>query len=95
MTVRTIFPQPTFVSMRYTSAPVHYWEARVHYDDWGQPFVKGSFFTTNAVESMTHILAPNGEITGLFHGSVQWRHKSGPEVDFTLAQKMQPKAGEW
>jgi hypothetical protein len=78
----------TIVYMRSCSPPVQFWEAKVYYDAWGTPYVKGN---PNAAgpEYRQNILTENGRtLDGLW--KVEWKHKSGPEVNFSRI-----KTREW
>ncbi len=68
--------------MRSRRTPVEIWEARVFYDAWGSPFVRGRIFGGSASYS-TQALLPNGRTSDNIYG-VEWKHLSGPEITWPV-----------
>lgn len=83
----------TVVYMRTTRhTPVGYWEAVVHYDAWGVPYTNVKIGPSGSWG--VKVLKPEGKTDDHIYGS-EWKHKSGPEIDFTLQEKKKPKKGDW
>lgn len=75
----------TIIQLVKTKVPACIWEAEVHYDLWGRPYIMGwgdGPSTRRHDETRITTIADNG-ITGVtwLHGTV-WKHKSGPAVTF-------------
>jgi hypothetical protein len=72
----------TYVSMRSTRTPAQHWEARVYYDAWGAPYVPYSTFRTGAA-CHEQALHSDGTTSDTHLYGTQWKHLSGPPVDFS------------
>ena len=71
--------EPTIVFLRSMKTPAKHWEATVHYDDWGSPYVKGTGSGASYGEKALH---KNGKTSDTWLYGTEWRHKSGPPVQF-------------
>ncbi len=85
-TVKQETAQKTIVMCRYvsnsSSLPSQHWESEVVYDAWGTPFIRGDSYSPWDRSRLSKI-TPYGSIPGMWVG--EWRHKSGPPVDFNNA----------
>lgn len=75
----------TRVRMRDALEKVQHWSADVRYDDWGQPYAvgKGAFAELFGwpYKACDDIILNQGG--GTQAHLVQWKHESGPPVDFS------------
>jgi hypothetical protein len=72
----------TYVSMRSTRTPAQRWEARVHYDSWGVPYIPYSTFRSGAACHEQTLLRDGTTSDNYLYGT-EWKHLSGPPVDFS------------
>jgi len=73
-TRRPPVPEKTFVNVRSLQVPAKFWDAQVHYDAWGEPYIIGGYYHNFT----SHRLFADGSVQET--GCVQWRWKSGPEI---------------
>lgn len=79
--------EKTYVSLRCISYSIirsRHWDSEVFYDDWGAPFVYGCAQRGYDKSRITSIRADGRANDGPW--PTEWRHKSGPEVDFNRRQ---------
>lgn len=85
-------PTVVYVRARPGSFPMQWWESEVHYDAWGEPFLRGCW------ARMLHSgrpgddlmrMKPNGKAAD---NCIEWLHKSGPMVTFPEGE---PWKGKW
>lgn len=70
----------TIVYLRSTKSPAQHWEAKVEYDAWGKPYTD---INGHAASFGADVLFPNGRTSDSWLYGTQWKHKSGPPVDFS------------
>lgn len=72
--------EPTYIRLCHMSTPVSYCCARVRYDDWGAPWIKGAPFNGYPWHH-DYLLLKNGTLRTAGY-PILWKHVSGPEVEF-------------
>lgn len=81
--VRAVFGEPpTRVYLRSTRCPAQMWENRVRYDAWGTPYTERRDLGSSSASWGVIVLRPNGKTDQTHLYGTEWRHKSGPPVDF-------------
>lgn len=72
-------PPPSVVHLRSNpnvSMP-RLWTDEVHYDAWGQPYVKSDYLDCRHALTWLHVDGSTSDV-----GKTQWKHASGPPIIF-------------